>query len=81
MYILNCLRCYMNCFEKFIRFLNRNAYIQIALSGRSFCSAAKEGMRLLWANPARSSIVNGLGSAFIFIGKMFMVLSCVFIAY
>lgn len=71
----------MACFERFIRFLNRQAYIQIALSGRNFCSAAKEAIRVLWANAARVTIINGLGAVFIFLGKLFMVIATVLAAY
>lgn len=38
-------------------------------------------MRIIWANPARMALVNGLGGMFIFIGKMFMVMAGSFIAY
>lgn len=71
----------MACFERFIKFLNRNAYIQIALSGRNFCSAAKEAMRMIWNNPTRMALVNGLGGAFIGIGKLFIIVVDVIICY
>lgn len=32
--ILKCVQCVLWCFEKFIQFLNKNAYIQIALTGK-----------------------------------------------
>lgn len=28
-FLMRCLQCYMACFERFIRFLNKNAYIQV----------------------------------------------------
>ena len=46
-------------FSRFIKFLNRNAYIEISISGESFCSAAKEAMRVIWANLSTVSIVHG----------------------
>ena len=36
---------------------------------------------MLWANPTRLALVNGLGGAFVFIGKLFMVIATVFICY
>jgi len=30
--VLNCCRCFMDCFHRFIKFLNDNAYIQVALT-------------------------------------------------
>jgi len=35
-FVLGCLQCYMACFERFVKFLNKNAYIQIALTGKNF---------------------------------------------
>lgn len=59
----------MACFERFIRFLNNNAYIMIALTGKNFCSAAKAAFETIWANSMRFALVNGIGGAFIFVGK------------
>lgn len=67
-YVMKCLRCCMMCFERFIKFLNKNAYIQIALSGNNFCVSAKQGMNMVWANANRVALVSGLGAAFMFVG-------------
>jgi len=66
--ILACLNCYMMCFERFIKFLNKNAYIQIALTGKSFCFAAKDAFWLIVRNPGKFAVVSGLGGIFILIG-------------
>lgn len=42
-YIINCLRCCMACVERIVQFINKTAYIQIALRGKNFCMAAKDG--------------------------------------
>lgn len=81
MCIIKCLQCYAACFERFIKFLNRNAYIQIALKGTNFCTSARAAMGLLWDNAARASIVQGIGGMFIFIGNGFITLLTVFICY
>ena len=39
-YVLLCLACCLWCFEKFMKFVNRNAYIMTAIHGYSFCKAA-----------------------------------------
>ena len=62
--LLNCLRCVMECFERFIRFLTRNTYIQIAITGKNFCTAAKEAFETIWANSTRFTLVGGIGSVF-----------------
>jgi hypothetical protein len=66
--IIKCLQCYVACFERFIEFLNKNAYIQIALQGKSFCTAAKDAFSLIMSNMARFSIVGGIGNIFQAIG-------------
>lgn len=81
MCILNCLSCLVACFERFIEFLNKNAYIQIALTGKNFCSAAKDAFETIWANTMRYSLVTGMGSIFTFIGKLFISFCTVLFAY
>eukprot|EP01016_Furgasonia_blochmanni_P044095 TRINITY_DN6088_c0_g1_i2.p1 TRINITY_DN6088_c0_g1~~TRINITY_DN6088_c0_g1_i2.p1 ORF type:complete len:301 (-),score=73.56 TRINITY_DN6088_c0_g1_i2:215-1039(-) len=71
-YVFRCLQCCMACFERFIRFLNKVAYIQIALTGKNFIGAAKDGFMLAWNNPLRFAIVQGLGDIFDFLGKIFI---------
>jgi len=69
---LTCIQCYMGCFERFIKFLNKNAYIQIALSGKSFCGAAKDAFTLVLKNPLRMGVVTSIGSVFVLFGKVFI---------
>ena len=71
----------MACLERFIKFLNRNAFVQIALQGKSFCSAAKDAIVLLIKNPGRFAVVNGLGSVFILLGKLFICALSTFVGY
>jgi len=71
-YTLKCLQCYLACFERFIKFLNKNAYIQIALSGKSFCGAAKDAFFLILRNPLRMGVVTSIGGIFVLFGKIFI---------
>lgn len=71
-YLLRCLQCYVACFERFIKFLNKNAYIQIAITGKNFCYAAKDAFMLIWCNPAKFGVLATIGSVFIFIGRIFI---------
>ena len=50
--------------------MNKNAYIQIALRGKNFCMASKDGFEIIWSNPLRFAIVGGVGSVIMFIGKI-----------
>uniref|UniRef100_A0AAY4AXX5 Choline transporter-like protein n=1 Tax=Denticeps clupeoides TaxID=299321 RepID=A0AAY4AXX5_9TELE len=49
-FLLCCLKCCFWCLERFIRFINRNAYIMIAIYGTNFCTSAREAFYLLMRN-------------------------------
>lgn len=42
-YIIRCLQCFLACVECIVKFINTQAYIQIAIRGKNFCYAAKDG--------------------------------------
>lgn len=75
------VKCCLWCLEKFIRFMNKNAYIQIAINGTSFCTACKDAFLLLLSNAGRTIILAGIGAIFVFIGKMFITVLSTIIAY
>jgi len=47
---LCCCSCCLWCLEKCMKFVNNQAYIQIALTGDSFCDAAKRAFWLILRN-------------------------------
>lgn len=52
-YLLSCLQCCFLCLERFLKFINKNAYIEIAVYGYSFCEASKVAFTLLVRNAVR----------------------------
>merc|ERR1712060_1028080 len=66
--VLKCLQCCMWCLEKCLKFLNKNAYIQIALLGTNFCVSAKNAFYLIARNILRFGTMIVLGSIIHFIG-------------
>mmetsp|Transcript_371 Transcript_371/g.1271 ORF Transcript_371/g.1271 Transcript_371/m.1271 type:complete len:934 (+) Transcript_371:88-2889(+) len=70
--ILKVAQCLVACFERCIKFLNRNAYIQIALLGKNFCTSAKNALMLILRNFRRFAAVVTLGSVIQFVGWMFI---------
>jgi hypothetical protein len=58
-------KCIIRYFEKFIRFLNSNAYIMIALTGQSFCEAAYDAFYLIMRNLMKVAITHGCNSILI----------------
>ena len=53
-----------------MQFINKTAYIQIAIRGKNFCGAAFDGFDLVWSNAMRFAIVGGVGEILMFIGKI-----------
>ncbi|XP_034558102.1 choline transporter-like protein 5-A isoform X2 [Notolabrus celidotus] len=54
-FIMLCLKCCFWCLERFIRYLNRNAYIMVAIYGKNLCTSAREAFFLLMRNMGCSS--------------------------
>ena len=79
--VLKCLSCYILCFERFIKFLNKNAYIQIALNSTNFCTAAKDAFFLILRNAARFLALGSIGNVFMFLGKFLIALMATYGGY
>eukprot|EP00428_Durinskia_dybowskii_P011728 CAMPEP_0170225016 /NCGR_PEP_ID=MMETSP0116_2-20130129/12214_1 /TAXON_ID=400756 /ORGANISM="Durinskia baltica, Strain CSIRO CS-38" /LENGTH=978 /DNA_ID=CAMNT_0010475731 /DNA_START=21 /DNA_END=2957 /DNA_ORIENTATION=+ len=79
--ILKALQCCMWCFEKCIKFLNKNAYIQICLTGNNFCVSAKTAFFLIFRNMVRFGVVTALGGIVHLIGFLFIVSGTCMVGY
>ena len=78
-FLLKCCQCCLWCFEKCMKFLNRNAYIEVAIYGYNFCKAAKKAFTLLTSNMLRVAAINSVGTFVLFLGKATVVASTVLI--
>uniref|UniRef100_A0A665UEG1 Choline transporter-like protein n=1 Tax=Echeneis naucrates TaxID=173247 RepID=A0A665UEG1_ECHNA len=72
-FILCCMKCCLWCLEKFIKFLNRNAYIMIAIYGKNFCVSAKNAFSLLMRNVVRVVVLDKVTDLLLFFGKLLVV--------
>uniref|UniRef100_A0A8C6TT88 Choline transporter-like protein n=1 Tax=Neogobius melanostomus TaxID=47308 RepID=A0A8C6TT88_9GOBI len=72
-FLLCCLKCCFWCLEKFIKFLNRNAYIMTAIYGKNFCSAARDAFFLLMRNMIRVAVLDKVTDFLLFLGKLLIV--------
>lgn len=61
--------------EKVMKFINRNAYILVAVKGYTFCGGALRAIKLIVLNVGRLAAVNIIGDALIFLGKLTIVLA------
>lgn len=70
--LLTCCQCCLECIARIVEFINKHAYIQIAIKGESFCTSAFEGFGLVFRNLGRWSMLFLIGSFFNFIGMLFI---------
>ncbi|XP_045651582.1 choline transporter-like protein 4 isoform X1 [Ursus americanus] len=71
--IMCCFKCCLWCLEKFIKFLNRNAYIMIAIYGKNFCVSAKNAFMLLMRNIVRVFVLDKVTDLLLLFGKLLVV--------
>lgn len=70
--LISCCQCCMNCVARTMEFINRHAYIQIALKGENFCTSAFEGFGIIVRNLGRFSSLALIGSFFNLFGMVFI---------
>ncbi|KAL3184063.1 hypothetical protein MRX96_006174 [Rhipicephalus microplus] len=71
--LLRCCKCCFWCLEKFLKFLNKNAYIMIAIYGKNFCTSAKEAFKLLMRNVVRVVVLDKVTDLLLLVGKLVIV--------
>uniref|UniRef100_A0A8C5H575 Choline transporter-like protein n=1 Tax=Gouania willdenowi TaxID=441366 RepID=A0A8C5H575_GOUWI len=71
--IMCCLKCCFWCLEKFVKFINRNAYIMVAIYGKNFCVSAKNAFSLLMRNVLRVVVLDKVTDLLLFFGKLLVV--------
>ena len=79
--ILTCIQCCLGCCNKCMEYINKHAYIQIALKGDSFCTAAFEGFGLVIRNLGRFSMLALVGGIFSVVGTIFITVGSCIIGY
>lgn len=70
---LNIVRCCLDCFERIVRFINKQAFIQVGLTGKSFCPAAKDGFSVVVFHPIEFALLSGLANLFMILGNAMLV--------
>jgi len=71
----------LKCLERFIKFITKNAYIQIALTSKNFCASAWNAFTLILKNAARFGFATGVGAIFIVLGKIMITLATGYVCY
>ncbi|XP_023574107.1 choline transporter-like protein 5 isoform X2 [Octodon degus] len=69
-FIKCCLICCFWCLEKLIKFLNKNAYIMIAIYGKNFCRSARDAFNLLMRNILKVAVTDEVTHFVLILGKI-----------
>jgi len=68
--LLLCMAYLVACFERCIKFLNKNAYIQVALLGKNFCRSAWAAFCLILRNAFRIAVLAVVGRGLRYLGLL-----------
>jgi len=79
--VLACIQCCMWCVEKCMKFLNKNAYIQTAIYGTSFCASCVKAFFLIARNIMRVIAVNMVADFILMLGRLFIPVVTTLCAY
>ncbi|OIV99154.1 hypothetical protein TanjilG_01129 [Lupinus angustifolius] len=74
-------QCFLRCIEWIIKSVNRNAYIMIAITGKSFFVASSTATELIMNNILKIGRLNVIGDVILFLGKLCVSLSSVVFAF
>jgi len=80
-FVISCCNCVVGCFERSLKFLTTHAYIQIAMTGESFCKATTEAFLLALRNVVRFGMVHGFAWLFLFLGQIIVSGCATFLGY
>lgn len=79
--IYMCSSCLMAIIEKFLKFMNRNAYIVCAIYGRGLCASAADALSLLMRNAVRVVVLNRIVDWVLFAGKVLVTSTMIAISW
>eukprot|EP00798_Chlamydomonas_sp_ICE-L_P019122 gene19124-25729_t len=69
-WICYCCKYCMYCLELIVKFINRNAYIMVAIKGTNYCVSAGQALKLIVSNALRLLAVNVIGDILIGLAKL-----------
>jgi len=79
-YVMYCVNCFLWCLQKIVQFINRHAYVVIAIEGISYCQAAGKGISIMGGNLMRVAAVNVIGDSFLFLVKIAVAALCTLVS-
>jgi hypothetical protein len=76
-----CIRCILWCLDTYVKFITKNAFIQLALHSNSFCTSAWQSFYLLVRFAGRFGSAVMIGWIMMLLGKGVIVSSSAYITF
>merc|ERR1712146_62867 len=67
--LMKCVQCILYCFEKSVKYISRLAFIQTAIKGTNFCSAAMAAMGFMFRDAALVGMITSITEFMMVMGK------------
>jgi hypothetical protein len=80
-FILWGTRYCLDCLNRFVKFISKNAYIMCAITSRNFCSSAWRAFILILASAGRFLVSNLLGASIMWLGRAFTAIATATFGY
>jgi hypothetical protein len=80
-YVVKVIEVLLCILEAIVKFINKNAYIIMAIHGTGFCLSAKRGFQLVFNNILRFTAVNTVGEFILFLNQIVITLICGIFTY
>mmetsp|Transcript_20015 Transcript_20015/g.32454 ORF Transcript_20015/g.32454 Transcript_20015/m.32454 type:complete len:599 (-) Transcript_20015:433-2229(-) len=80
-FFMCCVKYCVWYLEQVLKFINRNAYILVAVKGYSYCYSAVEAVKLIIFNAGRMLAVNTVGDFLTWLGKLVVAGICGLLAF
>jgi len=74
--LLCCCACCVNCCKDVVKFINKNAYIDMAITSHNFCEAAKQAIEMIVELGGAMAVLNGATFVFTVFGTALITLAC-----
>ena len=81
LWILRALVCVTFCVEKFLRYVNRVVYIEIAIYGTGFCTSVCKALKLFVNSPVQFAVKDTLTVFTLFLIRIAIIALSIIIAY
>jgi len=78
-FALACLKCLCKCFETLVGYIDKYAYIYMAIYGENFCTSAKESFNLISRNAISIVIIDIITDFVLWVGQILGVVLCTLI--